>query len=224
VGDAVGGLLPIAAAVALSPIPIVAIVLILGTPRARGNGPAFAVGWVVGLCAVSAVVLVVLRGAADPDSGPGVAASWLTLGLGIGLVVAAARQWRKRPPDGEDPPTPAWMASLDSIEPPRAAGLGLALSALNPKNLALTVSAAALIAEAGLDRTDTLIAVALFVAIGSATVVGAVVASIAGGERAVGPLASLKSFMLAHNAAIMAVVCLLLGAKLIGDGWAGLTG
>jgi hypothetical protein len=64
----------------------------------------------------------------------------------------------------------------------------------------------------------------VFVAIGSATVVGAVVASIVGGERAVGPLTSLQSFMLAHNAAIMAAVLLLLGTKLIGDGWAGLTG
>ena len=40
----IGDFLPAAVAVALSPIPIVAVVLMLGTPRARSNGPAFALG------------------------------------------------------------------------------------------------------------------------------------------------------------------------------------
>jgi len=35
--------------VALSPVPIIAVVLMLGTPRARVNGPAFVLGWVLGL-------------------------------------------------------------------------------------------------------------------------------------------------------------------------------
>jgi hypothetical protein len=42
--QAIGDLLPAAAAVALSPIPIVAIVLVLHSPDARVNGPAFALG------------------------------------------------------------------------------------------------------------------------------------------------------------------------------------
>jgi Sap, sulfolipid-1-addressing protein len=45
-GEAIGDLLPSAVGVALSPIPIVAVILMLGTPRARSNGPAFAAGWV----------------------------------------------------------------------------------------------------------------------------------------------------------------------------------
>jgi hypothetical protein len=35
--DAIGDLLPSAMAVALSPIPIVAVVLVLGAPRARSQ-------------------------------------------------------------------------------------------------------------------------------------------------------------------------------------------
>ncbi len=60
--DAIGDLLPSALAVALSPIPIIAIVLVLGAPNARRAGPAFAVGWVAGLLAVSAVVVPVEAG------------------------------------------------------------------------------------------------------------------------------------------------------------------
>ncbi len=46
---AIGDLLPSAVGVALSPVPIIAVILMLGTPKARSNGPAFAVGWVAGL-------------------------------------------------------------------------------------------------------------------------------------------------------------------------------
>ena len=47
-GQAIGDLLPAAIGVAISPVPIIAIILMLGTPKARSNGPAFAAGWVLG--------------------------------------------------------------------------------------------------------------------------------------------------------------------------------
>jgi hypothetical protein len=40
-GEAIGQLPPFAVGVAVSPMPIVAVVLMLVTPRARSNGPAF---------------------------------------------------------------------------------------------------------------------------------------------------------------------------------------
>ena len=42
------------------------------------------------------------------------------------------------------------------------------------------------------------------------------------GERATTLLDELKAWMGANNAAIMAVLCLVIGAKLIGDGISGL--
>ena len=86
----------------------------------------------------------------------------------------AANQWKKRPKDGQEPETPKWIATIDTATPSKAAVLGAALSGANPKNLALTLAAAASIAEAGLDRADEAIAVAVFVALGSVTVAGAV--------------------------------------------------
>ena len=55
-----------AVAVAFSPFPIVAVVLVLGTPRARLSGLAFAVGWVVGLTAVSVIAVLLLGDADEP--------------------------------------------------------------------------------------------------------------------------------------------------------------
>src|SRR6185436_1746651 len=48
-GPGIGDFLPSAVGVAISPLPIVAVVLMLVTPRGRVNGPMFVVGWWVGL-------------------------------------------------------------------------------------------------------------------------------------------------------------------------------
>ena len=53
-GEAIGEVLPVAVGVAVSPVPIIAVILMLVTARARVNGPAFIVGWLLGLAAVGA--------------------------------------------------------------------------------------------------------------------------------------------------------------------------
>jgi hypothetical protein len=49
-----------------------------------------------------------------------------------------------------------------------------------------------------------------------------VVVHLVAGTRSAPALASVKAFMLAHDTAIMMVVLLVLGAKVLGDGLAGL--
>lgn len=114
------------------------------------------------------------------------------------------------------------MATLDGAGPVRAAALGAMLSAANPKNLALTVTAGASIAEAGMDATGTALSIAVFAAVGSITVAGPVLFHLVAGERAARPLAGVKRFMADNDAVIKTVVLLLLGAMLLGDGLAGL--
>lgn len=137
-GQAIGDLLPSAVAVALSPIPVVAVVLVLGTPKARTAGPTFATGWVVGLAALSTVVVLVLGSGVDPDTETGI--EWFKVGVGALFLLMAARQWTKRPQDGDAVEMPKWIESVDSITVPRAMALGAALSGANPKNVALTLA------------------------------------------------------------------------------------
>lgn len=219
--EAIGGLLPSAIAVALSPIPIVGVVLVLGTPRARVSGSAFALGWILGLAALSTIVVVLLGSGVDHDTESGI--EWFKVAVGIAFLVMAARQWRKRPREGEVAEMPKWMDSIAALTAPRVAALGAGLSGANPKNLALTLAAAASISEAGLERGETAIAVAVYVALGSVTVAGAVLLYLVSPRRAAGPLQAVGRFMSANSAVIMMVVLLLLGAKLLGDGLGGVS-
>jgi len=219
--QAIGEFLPAAVAVALSPIPIVAVVLVLDSERARGNGPAFAAGWVAGLSIVSVLVVVVAGSVSDPGSDAATGINWLMAAIGALFLVMAARQWTKRPNPGETPEMPAWMASINTVSPMKALLLGAALSGANPKNVALTFAASAAIANAGLDGADTAIAIATFVAIGSITVVGAVAFHLAAPRTAERPLGAIREFMAANNATIMMVILVLLGAKILGDALAG---
>ena len=173
---------------ALSPIPIIAVILMLDTPKARSNGPAFVLGWVVGLTAVSVIVLLVAHGASDPDSASSTSVNWVTLGLGVFFLSLAAKQWRKRPKKGEEPVMPKWMSSIDGFTAPKSLVLGLALSAANPKNLALTLAAAGSIAQAGLSAEQDAIAVAVFVVLASITVVGSVLFYLFASKTAAKPL------------------------------------
>src|SRR4051794_38934354 len=68
-GEAVGQVLSFGVGVALSPVPIIAVVLMLATPRGRVNGPAFLAGWVVGLAVVGTVVLLLASGGNASQAG-----------------------------------------------------------------------------------------------------------------------------------------------------------
>jgi threonine/homoserine/homoserine lactone efflux protein len=221
-GPTIGDLLPSAVAVAISPVPIVAVILMLATPRARSNGAAFALGWLAGLTGVTALVVLV-AGDTDSNDDASTGASAVVLLLGLLFLFLAVKQWRSRPAAGETPPAPSWMAAIDRFTTGRSLAMGVVLSAANPKNLALSVAAAATVAQAGLPAGEDVVAIAAFVIVGSLTVVGPVAAYLVGGERTQRPLASAKQFMTTYSWVIMLILFVVLGAKLIGQGVAGLT-
>jgi threonine/homoserine/homoserine lactone efflux protein len=88
---------------------------------------------------------------------------------------------------------PKWMATIDSFSAGTSLLLGAALSAVNPKNLALTLAAAASIAQAGLDGGGTAVVIAAFVVIGSLTVAGAVLYFLIAAQRAAAPLRTIEA-------------------------------
>lgn len=116
--DVLGALLPLGPAVALSPFPIIMVVLLLGSARPKLNGLAFLAGWVIGI----AVIVGVLAFAIDlfeesGTGGPGIVAGILRILLGAGLLVMAARKFLKRFGPSDAGPLPRWMAAASSYSP-----------------------------------------------------------------------------------------------------------
>jgi threonine/homoserine/homoserine lactone efflux protein len=217
--EAIGQVLSFGVVVAISPVPIVGVVLMLGTPRARTNGPAFLAGWLLGLSAVGVVVLLVAKGAgADDDGGASSGVSWLKIVLGLVLIALAAKQWRGRPRGDEGGELPKWMRAIDHFTASRAAAMGVALSAVNPKNLLMTIGASVAIVQTGASTGDKFVALAVFVVIGTLGVGVPLALFFVMGERAVQVLDGMKTWLAANNNAVMAVLLLVIGAKLLGDG------
>jgi hypothetical protein len=223
VGAAIGGALPFAVAVALSPIPIIAVVLMLTTRLARVNGTVFIAGWLAGL-AVVGVIALSIAGPADASSSgaPATWVSWLKVVLGAALLLVAALQFRNRPRSGDRVELPKWISRVNEIKPLPAAGLGVVMG-LNPKNLLLGVAAAAAIAQTGISAGEQAIAYLVFALVGTLGVGTPVGIYLAMGARSEQLLSDLKDWMAQYNAVITAVICLIFGVKLIGDAISGLT-
>ena len=97
-GQAIGQILSFGVGVALSPIPIIAVVLMLSTPGGRANGLAFLGGWILGIAVLGAIVLLLAGGASASKHGaPATWVSVVKIILGVALLLLAAREWRGRP-------------------------------------------------------------------------------------------------------------------------------
>jgi threonine/homoserine/homoserine lactone efflux protein len=223
-GAAIGQLLPYAIAVSISPIPMIAVVLMLSSKRGAENGLAFLLGAAIGLIAIGGAVLVLAGdSAADANGKPADSTSAVNLALGVLLIILALRSWRKRPQRGEEAVLPKWMDSLDHFTPVKSLGLALSLSVVNFKNLLLTIAAATAIAQSTMNHTDEAIALAVFVVIGLIGPATPVAIYFAAGDQAEAKLSRMKDWLAANNAAIMAILLLLIGAKLLGDAITGLS-
>jgi len=215
-------MLPFAVGIAISPIPIVAIVLMLGTRNAKSDSLSFLVGW-LGAMAIAGAILLAIAGPADPteDGAPADWSSTLRVVLGVVLLGLAVKQWRQRPAPGEEAQMPKWMDAVEGFTPTKSAGLGVLVSVVNPKNLILIVGGATAIAQTDVSGTDQAIAWIIFMVIATIGVAAPIVIFFTMGDKAADILADLKSWMAHHNAAIMAVILLIIGAKLIGDAISG---
>ena len=218
-GQVIGEILPEAIGVAISPIPIIAVVLLLATPRGRNNALSFLVGWLVGLLVVGTIVLLVADPAgASTDEGPATWVGWLVLILGVLAVSLGIKQFIGRPRGNEEPPLPKWMNALDGFTAGRSLAIGFALAAINPKNTTLTLAASAAIVSAGLDSADSFVVLTVFVLIGTIGLAVPIGIYFLGGDKAAATLSDLRHWLALNNAAIMAVLFVVIGAKLVGGG------
>ncbi|HEU0240943.1 MAG TPA: GAP family protein [Micromonosporaceae bacterium] len=218
-GAVIGDVLALAVGVAISPLPIVAVILVLLAPRAGATSAGFLGGWVVGIIVGTTVVTIIADAAGLSTAGGGsTAAGVVKIVSGTALVLLAVRQWRHRPQGDAEPPMPKWLTAIESVTPAKAAGLGLVLAVANPKNLLLILGAGVAIGSANLPVGRIVVTVAVFTVVAAISVAAPVIAYRLDRQRASAWLTGLKTWLVANNATVMVVLLLVIGVVLIGKG------
>ena len=212
--------LPFAIGVAASAVAVIALVLILQGSRALSSGVSFTLGWVLGVGVVCAAG--VAFGLAVSDD-PARWTQWFRTLFGALLLIAAIRKWRQRVPSGHEPTPPKWMSGLQDSAPGKAAVLGFLLGGINPKNLMLTLGAAATLGASGLSSSELWITGIAYVVVASVTVLVPMGIYILMRSKADEVLANLGEWMKSNSDAITIVVLVIFGVKLLLGGLAGLT-
>jgi Sap, sulfolipid-1-addressing protein len=223
-GKAIGEVLAFGVGVALSPLAIVAVVVMLVAPGGVRPAWVFAGVWMLSLALACTLVLLLADGA--DASANGAPASWVNVVktvMGVLLVLFAVQQSRGHERGDADAEAPAWMRQLDDIAMAKAAGLAVLFAVVKPKNLLLTIGAGVAVAQVGARAAGQASAVCVFVVLGTAGLGIPLAIHVLMPERGRGLLIGLRDWMVRENATIIAVLCLVIAAKLLGDALSALT-
>jgi Sap-like sulfolipid-1-addressing protein len=223
VNGVLGTIIPLAIAVTIAPVPIMAEILLLFSKKPVPNAGAYLVGFVVGVGGVLGI-LVIVAGTLNlsAGSGPSKGSAAFELMLGLLLLAASVHRYRGRPKPGEELPMPKWMNGIAGFSPGKSLGVGAALGAVNPKNIAVGIAAAVTIASASLSTGQEAVAVVAYVLVGALGVAAPLVMLLVLKGKAQPILDSWKAWLGQNNATVMAVLFLVFAVILIGKGVAAL--
>jgi hypothetical protein len=215
--EVLGVLLPLALAVALSSVPLSAIVVILLSPRAKQSGPAFLAGWILGLAIVTIAFVI---GIAQIPTATLVinqsAVGSIEILIG-GALVALGVFTIVRGPVSEKRPMPEWLRRLGRIGPWPAFGIALLLN-VRPKALILAFTAGLAMGSTRMSTTEQVVVIVIYVLLGASTVIIPVVMQRFAPEATAKRLTSGRGWLSRNSRAITIIVSLMVGVVIIGDG------
>lgn len=215
--QAVANALPIAVGIAISPLAIVALMIILMTPRASRNAPAFLLGWLVGFLIVG-VLASLIPGVENEPGDPKTLAGIVRIVLGLLMLALASRQWVKRPAAGQEPEVPSFFTRFIEMDAAHCALLGLLLSAVHPKNLPLIAAGTAAIGAYDLSLGATILAFSIFTILSSATILLPIAGYLLAAQRVATLFERWKVWLIRNNGIVVMLMLLLFGVLLISRG------
>lgn len=214
--DALAGSSGYALGIAISPIPVAALILALLSLSPRRNSGLFTLGWIGGIGAVATLAAITpLFAGDDPSDTRG----WIRSTVGIILVLAAIRRWTTRPGPGEEPTVPPLMRAVDGAGPFGMLGIGFALAAFNPKDLLLAAAGGAEIGTADLAHESTVLALIAFTLLSASTAIVPVATYAIGGRQLDQQLERSRQWLIRHNPTVMSLVLVAIGALFIWEGY-----
>jgi hypothetical protein len=201
-------ILPVAVAITVNPVPIIAALLMLATRRPALNGLTYVVVLVVAMALFGSLALLLFHDVAF-TSGGRVASfiryAWLIVGLGF--LVAFAVLWARRPTPEATERAPRWMRMIAAMGPWGAAGVGLLLV-----NYEMQTPAMMDILGGDLSRAEAFACLALFVAVACSVPAAVVLAALVAERRVARFMEWSKAWLTVHERPILLVLFGAIGA------------
>lgn len=214
--EALGHLLPIAFASALSSMPIMVTILILLSPNKRRSSVPYLIGWTLGIALVVVAFTLLASALPEPaqrDPQLGIAIAQITIGLA--LVAFAIILWRRsrgKPANDE----PKWLAAVGSFGPWPSFGLGIVLN-LRPKSILLS-AAAALSLGGRLTVGEISVLIAIYTALSASTVAIPVIATLTSPGRTEAWLVTTRAWLARNNRTVSILILIMIGVVIVGNG------
>lgn len=211
--DLIIELLPYAAGVFASPLPVIVGIVLLFTPRPRPTSVTYVVTWMAGLT-LATVLMSLLAGTIGGAEGEGGWGAWVRVGLGLLLVAIAVRMWLGRTEDS----TPAWLSNLMDAGPREAVRYGVLMSAFNPKELLMAAAAGLAVGGSDVGTAAAAGAIAVFVLVGAASVAAPLVVFLVGGKSTLTRLAAAREWLQKNSVGVASAVLAAIGVLLLVGG------
>lgn len=236
-GELVITLIPVTLGVVLSPLAIMALVAVLLSERARANGIAYLIGWVVGLAGLTALCLWMfdlfeVHALGEPPLWVPV----LRIVIGVFLFAAAAWVYRRgkehikqmakaaTPQDvvAASPQLPGWLQTVSTFRPGRTFILGVGLFVLNPVDASCAIIAALDISLSGLDAASQVLFALGFAVVGTLPIAVPVFFVLARGQKAQPMLDGMRTWIAGNTHVLNAALLLIIGVIQLQKGVTGL--
>lgn len=160
--DAITAVLVPAIATCVNPVPIIALIALLGTEHPKRNGAVFVVTMLGVFTLVAVIDLVLFAPSSSGTSASTASSGGLTLVFGLLFLFVAFRQWRQQPPaPGEQPD---WMKRFDKIGVFGSLATGVALV-----NYALVSSATTAVIKTGATSSEQAAGMVVYVILATIT-------------------------------------------------------
>lgn len=214
--DAIGAVLPLAVAIALSPLAIASVVLMLLSAKPRAASVAFLLGFIASVAAVSAAAFLLASVLPHSDDDVSISAPYMLLALGVVAIALAVRQWRSRPQPGDELELPGWIAKVEGITARAAFTLGGFFGGIKPKNLLLSIGLGVSVEATAISGGEAALVLVAVAIVASIPIMVPVILSLVALDRISAALDQLRDWMVRNNSAVVGVILLLVGVLLIG--------
>jgi Sap, sulfolipid-1-addressing protein len=219
--EALGALLPIAVAVALSSVPLTVTILILLSPNRGRAAIPFLVGWLIGVAAVISLSAAGAAALSQPlGRGHDTAIAVLEILTGAALMVLAGIYLRPRS-RAESTGLPRWLAAVDSFGALASFAIGVLLG-FRPKGLLLGIAAGLALNAASVKADEAVLLVIIYTVIATSTVVVPILASFVAPRRMEPKLLAVRDWLTINGRILTSVMMLLIGVVILGSGLANL--